>query len=59
MMLLCLKKIIFYGEEIMVYCNFCEYLDIDEEEHFCCVYNDNLLLSFNMGDLYNNCPKND
>ena len=43
----------------MVYCNFCECFDIDEEEHFCCVYENSIIVSFSMGDLYNKCPKND
>ena len=41
----------------MVYCNICDNFSIDEEDYFCCRFNDKLIISFNMDDLYKKCPK--
>lgn len=41
----------------MVYCNFCEHFNVDEEDYFCCIYKDRILLGFNMDDLNKECPK--
>ena len=42
-----------------MYCNVCEHLTRTEEDYFCCIYHNIMMIGFDMKSLMDECPLDD